>query len=64
MSGDVMGTVTLQPIVDALETAVSAQDIVDLVATGIAIGVPFLITWFAVRYIWRKFTSAVKGGRG
>lgn len=64
MSGDYMGNVTLQPIVDAIQGSAVPQDIVALVATGIAIGIPFIITWFAVRYIFRKFVSAVKGGRG
>lgn len=64
MSGDYMGNVTLQPIVDAIQGSAVPQDIVSLVATGIAIGIPFIITWFAVRYIFRKFVSAVKGGRG
>lgn len=59
-----MSNVNLSTIVSALQGAVSASDIVSLMATGIAVALPLILTWFAVKFIYRKFVMAVKGGRG
>lgn len=64
MSGDIMANVNLTDIVQALQGAVNGSDIVTLMATGIAVALPLILTWFAIRYIYRKFVNAVKGGRG
>lgn len=64
MSGDIMAGVDLSAVTTALTNAVSVSDVVSVIATGIGVAVPFVLTWFAIRYIYRKFTSALKGGRG
>lgn len=63
MSGD-MSEVTLQPVVDALQAAIEPGDIVNFFATGVAVALPIILTWFGARWIYRRFTNAVKGGRG
>lgn len=63
MSGD-MGSVTLQPVVDALQGAITATDIVTLFATGVTVALPLLLVWFGCRWVYRRFTNAVQGGRG
>lgn len=64
MSGDIMSNVNLSTIVSALQGAVTGSDIVSLMATGITVALPLILTWFAVKFIYRKFVMAVKGGRG
>ena len=64
MSGDIMANVDLSAIVTALNGAVTGSDIVTLMATGIAVALPLILTWFAVKFIYRKFVMAVIGGRG
>lgn len=59
-----MASVTLQPIVTALQGAISASDIVTFFATGVTVALPLILTWFGARWIYRRFTNAVKGGRG
>ena len=64
MSGDVMSSVTLQPIVTALQGAITPSDIVTFFATGVTVALPIILTWFGARWIYKRFTKAVKGGRG
>lgn len=64
MSGDVMDSVSLQPIVTALQSAITGSDIVTFFATGVTVALPIILTWFGARWIYRRFTNAVKGGRG
>lgn len=63
MSGD-MANVSLQPIVTALQSAITPENIVDFFATGVMVALPLILTWFGARWIYRRFTNAVKGGRG
>lgn len=58
-----MSSVTLQPIVTALQGAISATDIVTLFATGVTVALPLILTWFGAKWVYGKFTRAVKGGR-
>ena len=58
-----MGSVSLQPIVSALQGAVTAQDIITLFATGVTVSIGILLAWFGAKWVYRKFTNAVKGGR-
>ena len=62
MSGEV-GSVSLQPIVTALQGAVTGQDIVTLFATGVTASIGIMLVWFGAKWDYRKFTNAVKGGR-
>lgn len=63
MSGD-MADVSLQPIVRALQDSITPENIVDFFATGVMVALPLILTWFGARWIYRRFTNAVKGGRG
>lgn len=63
MSGD-MANVSLQPVVDALQGAVTGSDIVNLFATGVAVSVAIVLVWFGCKWVYGKFIRAVKGGRG
>lgn len=62
MSGE--GIADLTPIVSALQSAITSSDIVTFFATGVTVALPIILTWFGARWIYRRFTSAVKGGRG
>jgi len=63
MSGD-MGNVSLEPVVTALQNAITPDNIVSFFATGVTVALPLILTWFGARWIYRRFTNAVKGGRG
>lgn len=63
MSGD-MGEVSLTPVVEALQEAITPSNIVDFFATGVTVALPLILTWFGARWIYRRFTNAIKGGRG
>lgn len=63
MSGE-MADVSLQPIITALQGAVTAQDIVTLFATGVTVAIPIMLTWYGAKWVYRRFTNAVRGGRG
>lgn len=58
-----MGEVSLQPIVTALQSAVTGNDIVTLFATGVTASLGIMLVWFGSKWVYRKFTNAVKGGR-
>lgn len=65
MSGDaVMGSVSLEPIVTALQGAISPTDIVTLFTTGVTVALPLILIWFGARWVYRRFTNAVQGGQG
>ena len=55
---------SLQPVVTALQGAITSSDIVTFFATGVMVALPLILTWFGCRWIYRRFTNAVKGGRG
>lgn len=59
-----MGNVSLAPVVTALQGAVTAEEIVTLFATGVAVAIPLILIWFGCKWVYRRFTNAVKGGRG
>lgn len=63
MSGD-MGSVSLTPVVTALQSAITPENIVSFFATGVTVALPLILTWFGARWIYKRFTNAVKGGRG
>lgn len=65
MSGDMSENIaSLQPVVTALQSAITSADIVNFFATGVMVALPLILTWFGARWIYRRFTNAVKGGRG
>lgn len=64
MSGDnAFSATTLQPIVSALQGAITVQDIVNLFASGVVVALPLILVWFGARWIYRRFTNAVQGGQ-
>lgn len=55
---------TLTPVVDALQEAITITDIVNLFKSGVVVALPLILVWFGCKWVYRRFTSAVKGGRG
>lgn len=54
--------VTLEPVVTALQAAISTSDIVTLFASGVKVALPLILVWFGCKWVYRKFTNAVQGG--
>lgn len=65
MEGAVTGMSALDfsPIIDALTKAVTPANIISLVASIVAFGIPFVFMWFGMRKVIKIFKSAVMGGR-
>lgn len=63
MSGEMFSTTTLQPVVDALQQAISVTDIVNLFTSGVVVALPLILVWFGARWVYRRFTNAVQGGQ-
>lgn len=51
-------------VIDPLTTGFSTTYILSIIAAVIAAGVVYLVLWWAVRYVWRRMRSFVKGGKG
>lgn len=62
MSGEGIADLTI--VVEALQDAITSTDIVNFFATGVMVALPLILTWFGCKWIYRRFTAAVKGGRG
>lgn len=69
MEGGATGAATglaaldFSPIVTALTSAVTPAQIITLVASIVAFGIPFVFMWFGMRKVVKIFRSAVMGGR-
>lgn len=65
MEGAVTGMASLDfgPIITALTGAVTPANIIGLVASIVAFGIPFVMMWFGMRKVIKIFRSAVMGGR-
>ena len=50
------------PIITALTGAVTPTQIISLVASIVAFGIPFVFMWFGMRKVIKIFRSAVMGG--
>lgn len=57
-----MNTLDFEPVVTALTTSVTPAQIITLVASIIAFGIPFVFMWFGLRKVIKIFRSAVMGG--
>lgn len=57
-----VASLDLSPIITALTSAVTPADIITLVATIVAFGIPFVFMWFGMRKVIKIFKSAVMGG--
>lgn len=63
MSGDMFSVTTLEPIVEALQEAITVTDIVNLFTSGVVVALPLILVWFGARWVYRRFTNAVQGGQ-
>lgn len=59
MSGE-----SLTPIVEALNSTITGSQVIELFATGVTVALPLILVWFGCKWVYRRFTNAVKGGRG
>ena len=58
-----MASLDFSPIITALTSAVTPTNIISLVASIVAFGIPFVFMWFGMRKVIKIFRSAVMGGR-
>ena len=58
-----MNTLDFDPVITALTGAVTPTQIITLVASIVAFGIPFVFMWFGMRKVIKIFRSAVMGGR-
>lgn len=55
MSGEnIFTTTTLQPIVEALQSAITTTDIVNLFTSGVVIALPLILVWFGARWVYKE----------
>lgn len=59
MSGE-----TLVPVVEALQNTIATTDVISLFATGVKVALPLILVWYGCKWVYARFTRAVKGGRG
>ena len=58
-----MADLNFTPVITALTSAVTPTQIISLVASIVAFGIPFVFMWFGMRKVIKIFRSAVMGGR-
>ena len=61
MSGDIMSSIDLTPVVNALTSSVTPQNIVTVFATGVAVSLGIVLAWTGCKWVYGKFIRAVKG---
>lgn len=57
-----MASLDFAPIITALTSAVTPAQIITLLASVVAFGIPFVFMWFGVRKVIKIFRNAVMGG--
>lgn len=57
-----LASIDFSPIITSLTSAVTTGNIVSLLASIIAFGIPFVFMWFGIRKVIKIFRSAVMGG--
>lgn len=62
VGGSAMASLDFSPVITALTTAVTPAQIISLLASVIAFGIPFVFMWFGIRKVIKIFRSAVMGG--
>lgn len=60
--GLTMADLDFSPVITALTSAVTPTQIITLLASIIAFGIPFVFMWFGVRKVIKIFKSAVMRG--
>lgn len=58
-----MAALDFSPVITALTSAVTPANIITLVGSIVAFGIPFVFMWFGMRKVVKIFRSAVMGGR-
>lgn len=59
MSGE--SAISLTPVINALTSAVTTADVVNLFAQVVTIALPFVLTWFGLRFLYKTFKRAIAG---
>lgn len=54
-------TISLEPVITALTEAITTADIVALFAQVVTIALPFILTWFGLRFLYKTFKRAIAG---
>lgn len=58
-----LASLDFTPIITALTNSVTPANIITLVASIVAFGIPFVFMWFGMRKVIKIFRSAVMGGK-
>ena len=58
-----MASLDFSPVITALTSAITPANIISLVGSIVAFGIPFVFMWFGMRKVIKIFRSAVMGGR-
>lgn len=56
-------TNVLEPLTQAITSAVTPEQLVGVLATVVGVGMGFVLMWFGVRKIKTIFTSAFQSGK-
>lgn len=63
MSGDFVGA--LQPVVSALQAAITIQDVVNLFASAVMVALPIILIWYRLQILLSQVRSCRQAvGRG
>lgn len=57
-----MTDLDFSPLISALTTAVTTGQIISLLSSIVAFGIPFVFMWFGIRKVIKIFRNAVMGG--
>lgn len=55
--------INVQAIITALQGAVTASDVVTLLASMVGVAIPFVLVWFGARTVINMFGTALTTGR-
>jgi hypothetical protein len=58
-----IANIDLSPVITALTSAITPAQIINLLASIVAFGLPFVLMWFGVRKVIKIFKSAVMKGK-
>lgn len=62
-SGDLAGSLSFTPIINAVTDAISPTDLILVIAATIAAGVGFVLAWFGIRKVKGALSRAIFKGR-
>lgn len=60
---DALSGLDFSPVITALTNSVTPAQIITLISTIVAFGIPFVMMWFGVRKVIKIFKSAVMKGK-